>query len=107
MRAFRKNFRTITVPEWVKNQMDLVKGIARPPIKGYRVSYAELIIHLIRNYPDRQPVTLDWVESEKTFEDTTTESSVENNESDSTYVKTTSGSSFETVEDETEFKKDD
>ena len=87
--------------------MDLVKDVAKPPIEGYRVSYAEVIIYFIRNYAYQQPVTLDWVESEKTFEDTATESSVENNESDSTYVKTTSESSFETVEDETEFKKDD
>ena len=106
MRAFRKNFRTITVPTWVKNQMDLVKGLAKPPIEDYRVSYAELIIHLIRNYPNTREGTVRSFESEKTFEDTTSESSVENNESDSTYEETINESSFDTIEDETEFKDD-
>ena len=86
--------------------MDLIKNIAKPPIEGYRVSYAELIMYLIKILPAQQVDVLPSISRDVPFEDTTTESLFENKQSDSTYEDTTTESSFETVEDETEFEKD-
>jgi len=104
MRQFRKRFYKIEIPITLKNKLDLIKNIAKPPIENYRVSYAELIDYLIKILPSERVEVQPSRNS--SFKDTTIDSPFEDTATDSSFEDKTIDSQFKSVTVEKEFQEE-